>query len=178
MLIAGCDAPEACCTSLFTIADNILNAVYDALLPCYPDGCTPLTKYVTMGNGDDAIMDSLTVTFAVAGASQGSTRNGVMVPIALVRGALDVRLRESGWPTVQVTEVITPPAPELQQSAAMQAYGHGEKMYRTLLNLHARHALAPVGCATSVGQLQPLQPLGGAIGFLVRVEVDLPWGGG
>lgn len=186
MLVTNCaEDPAVCCVDLFAIATHLLTSSYDALAPCFEGiECAPLAAYVTMGGGDDGVVDALTVEInqtapvAVAGAG------GRTLPLPAVRAAFTVRLRESGWPTVRVGEngQIFPPDPVTQNRAARQALAHGEKLYRNLLHLNATRNIIPegvAGCgAPTLGALTPITPLGGVVGWFVPITVDVLWGGG
>lgn len=181
----GCSPSETtCCTDLFDIANNLLGTVLAALNACLVAGDCPsegLSAYVTMGAGDDGIQNALTVEFDTAAPTPGSmSASGRPLPIGVSRSVFTVRLRESGWPTVQVGSKISAPEPVDQHAAARHAFSHGELMYRTLLQMRATNTIVPStihGCLnTVVGPLTPLRPLGGIIGFTAQVMVDLPWG--
>ncbi len=175
-----------CCTTLFDVANYILNTVYDGLISCIAPDCaggTPtLHKYVTMGNGDDAIVDSLTVAFQgsiVTGKSIDGAGN--TLPVNAWKGAFEVRLRESGWPVVSTAgDQITPPDPAMQHAMARHALGHGEKMFRLLRNMVNTKKLTPSTYAqptvATLDGLRTLNPLGGVIGFVATVNLELPWG--
>ncbi len=180
---ATCDIPEgACCTDLFTVAEHILSSVHGQLLDCFGADCAELPAYVTMGEGDDGVRDALTVAFTTVAPSGGSARQNVQLPITLQRATFIMRLKESGWPMVQIVNAeIVPPQPDRQNALARHAFAHAEKMYRTLLWLKATRTLVPsgVGCTqTSIGPLTPLRPTSGVVGFTSTITLDLPWGGG
>ena len=182
----GCSPSElTCCTDLFDIANNLLEKVLLALNGCISNGECPgegLSAYVTMGSGDDAIPNAVTVEFETSASTPGSTSgSGRPFPIGISRTTFTVRLKESGWPTVQTHQnTISAPSPADQHAAARHAFAHGELMYRTLLQMRATNTIVPSsvhGCLnTMVGPLLPLRPLGGIIGFTAQVMVDLPWG--
>lgn len=185
---ADCDIPDnACCTTLFDIADHLRLKIYNALLPCYSESdcgpSAPPISYVTLGNGDDAIMDALTVAIesvAPSGNSIGG-KGGAQVLAAAQRVVYTIRLRESGWPTATVVgEEILPPDPTAQHLLARHAYAHGEKMYRALHGLYVNRELVPVGMPSpgfvQMSTLRPLLPTAGVVGFVTGVTMDLPWG--
>ena len=186
MLKVDCPVDEGvCCVEMFGFANNVLTVVYNDLLDCYEAGPEdPLVAYVTMGGGDDGIYDGLSVRVLRIKPSIGSALNGTQFGPVLIRGTFEVRLLESGWPTVSVngTTVILP-EPTEQHEAARQALAHGEAVYRSLLR-HRRDGsfieglTALGGAQIDIGDLEPITPLGGVIGWRVSVVVDLPWGGG
>lgn len=182
----GCSPSElTCCTDLFDIANNLLEKVGQAVNGCISGGDCPgetLSMYVTMGGGDDAIANALTVEFDTSTPTPGSTSGaGRALPIVIARTTFTVRLKESGWPMVHTHQnTISSPTPVEQHAAARHAFAHGELMYRTLLQMRATNTIVPSsvrGCLNvTVGSLLPLRPLGGIIGFTAQVMVDLPWG--
>jgi hypothetical protein len=172
-----CDTSEQCCVSLHDIAAHLLAEVYDAVSGCYPgpDCCEPLAAYVTLGSGDDGIIDSLTV--AIGGISpSGETRPG---GLGLWRATFNVRLSESGWPTGRTEGgAITMPQPTEQATAVRHVLSMGEAIHRRLSTLQTRRGLTPPGvrCSNaSIGTMQPILPLGGVVGWLCPVTIDLPW---
>lgn len=179
-----CDIGPQCCTTAFDVCDYLLDEVYRALLSCYPDPAScPLTnwrQYVTMGPGNDGVDDALTVAFLAAGPARQDTTTR---SLALYRASFEVRLRERGWPMVHVDlggDVQTPDW-EAQHAKARQALAHGEKMYRHLIWLNNNRSLPPskFQCSNALlGNLVPLPPLGGVIGFTVLITMDVPWSGG
>ena len=182
MLKVDCIPDEGvCCVELFGVANNVLVAVYDDLRDCYPPSTTdPLVAYVTMGSGDDGVLDSLTVAVTGARPSQVGSRVGPL----MVRASYEVRLRESGWPMVRVdgTQVFLPD-PVAQNEAARQSFAHGERLYRKLLRMRSRQEFAgdlPAlrGANVEIGQLLPINPQFGSVGWVVPFTIDFARGGG
>lgn len=177
---------DVCCTVMWDVANFVLNSVYDGIVDCFPLDCNgepmPFTKYVTMGNGDDGIVDSLAVAIQTVSPTTGSSDNtGVMKGVTLFRAAFDVRLREGGWPIVSTNGgVIQAPDPAMQHAISRHAYAHGEKMYRVLRSMVSSHTVLPSAMPrpgfANLAPLRALQPLGGAVGFATTLQVDLPWG--
>lgn len=186
----SCPIPEdVCCNGIFDIAQYVLNRVYDGLVGCLPKGCDgqpmQLLPYVTMGQGDDGVADSLTVAFLGAIPSPNSLdQNGRLKGPSLFRGDFDVRLRESGWPLIRTDGgQLNAPDPALQQAIARHAYAHGEQMFRVLRSLAARVATPggwlanyPNPAFATASQLRTINPQGGIVGFSSVLTVDLPWG--
>jgi hypothetical protein len=172
----GCVLPEPCCTSIADIAEFLLAEAYDAVSRCLPDDCDPLQAYLTVGSGDDGIVDAVTVSYNDINRL-GSTKGTV----AMHRVTFDVRLRESGWPVVKVEgSVIEMPDPVRQNELARHVFAHSEAMYRRLAFL-VRNGLArcgtAVGCRNAeIGRLNPLSPQAGVVGCSVSITVDVPWG--
>lgn len=182
MLPTSCDPPdEVCCSDLISIAEHLRDELVEALNACIDDECNLIVGYATMGQGDDGVVNALTVEFDGAEPTAGSASGNTQLPIVIARSTFTVRLRESGWPTVtQEGSAAVPPQPSRQHVAAYHAFAHGELMYRTLLSMKASRSIVPStvrGCLNVViGPLQPLRPSGGVVGFTARVSVDLPWG--
>lgn len=172
-----CSTSDPCCFSLHDIATHLLTHTYDALIECYPppDCCTPLRAYVTLGNGDDGIVDAVCV---MAGGIIG-TANQQPGMMNLWRSTFTVRLLESGWPTARVDgDTIVLPSVEEQQAAAVHVYAMGEAMHRRLSYLASKRSLTPsnVRCSNAtLGPFLPIPPQGGVAGWQVTVSVDLPW---
>lgn len=184
----SCIIPEdTCCNTVFDIAQFVLNTVYDGIIGCMPFDCNgqamPLRRYVTLGQGDDGIADSLTVAFMGANPSTGSfDNNGNLLAVSKYRADYDVRLREAGWPMVSTDGgKLDAPDPVMQMAIARHAYAHGEKMFRVLRNL-ARGAKTtwlsgyPNPAFCTVNQLRTINPQGGIVGMSAVLTVDLPWG--
>lgn len=183
-LVDDCELDAQCCTSLFDVCQYALDQAYGALTTCYPDPLNcPLTdwrKYVTMGPGNDAIDDALTVAFVSAAPK---TQGSQTLALALYQAKFEVRLRERGWPLVSVDAggEVHPPDWQQQSNRALQALAHGEKIYRHLIWLNNQRALPPPSfrCSNAqIGVLTPLLPLGGVVGFTVPFTLDMPWSGG
>jgi hypothetical protein len=170
-----CVLPDPCCTDLYSIAAHLLAAVYDALKACCTEGCDELAAYVTLGNGDDGVKDALTVQFTTVAASPNTRAGG----FGLYRATFQVILRESGWPTARVEDdSIILPQPSEQAAAAQYIYARGEAIHRKLTYMQASRTLVPTGTvcvAATVGTMNPLNPLGGVVGWSVPVTTDLPW---
>jgi hypothetical protein len=180
-----CGPLDLCCTTLYDIAEHLLNSTYTAMRECYPSAAAcPMDswrKYVTMGSGDDGVDDALTVAFTLAAPR---TQGAITSPLAMYTAAFEVRLRERGWPTawVETGGQIHAPDWTLASGKARQALAHGEKMYRHLIWLNNARGLTPAsvpGCSnTQLGPLTPLPPLGGVVGFTVQLTMNVPWSGG
>ena len=169
------DLPEPCCVNLSDIANHLLNETWNALDECGEDACKDILAYVTMGAGDDGVVDALTVSF-LSTSPTGSLLPGVP---NLYRASFNVRLVESGWPMAFAQDgVIVLPDPAAQAAAARYMLGRGEAIHRRLAYLSSSRGLTPssVRCSNgTVGALSPLAPLGGVVGWIMQVTLDLPW---
>lgn len=176
-----CIPGEQCCDTLFRVSDYLLNESYQALLACYSGPCeiSSIARYVTLGRGDDAVPDALTVAFTTSIVPAKSDQR-----LSLWRATFELRLRQSGWPmahTDSTGQVVFGPEWQSQTAKARQAYGHGEKMYRHLIWLNNSRQLPPpsFNCSNAqIGALTPMNPSGGVVGWLVPITMDVPWGGG
>lgn len=165
------------CNWLARISQHLLEQTYSAISGCFNGGCEgEVTAYITTGQGDDGVMDALTVALLAIDPSALTISKGP----SLWRATFDVRLRESGWPVVRVADgVIVPPPPEEQAMAVSQLLAHGEAIHRRLSSLKASSSLTPPGMTCSqatIGSLTPIFPQGGVAGWTVLVTIDLPWG--
>lgn len=175
---------DVCCTSLYDVANHILAGVYESLLECFqPSFCNGngLLAYVTMGNGDDLVLDGLSVAVNDVRPSDGSIRYSQTSPMVTYMATFNVRLLESGWPMAyEDNGEIFVPDPVDQNALARHAYGHGERMYRKLAYMASHGDLAPAGTPCSKAILMPLTPLnpsGGSIGWTTSVLMQLTLAG-
>ena len=182
---ADCTVSDAvCCVSLYDIADHILTGVWTSLLACYeplPVVGYQLLAYVTMGDGDDGIVDALQVSVGNVLPSPGSQKTGQLTPVAAFDAIFRVRLVESGWPMVHEDNgQIFQPESAQQNALARHSYAHGERMYRKLAAMTAAGDLTPpsvTGCSKGVlSALVPIPPQGGVVGWSTTVTMTLPWG--
>lgn len=164
------------CNSLSTISQHLLEKTYEAISTCFDGGCgAAITAYITTGNGDDGVVDALTVALLGIDPSPLTTNQGPSRWIA----TFEVRLRESGWPIVRIEGgVAVPPPPAEQAQAAAQLLSHGEAIHRRLSALKSKGQLGGenyVCGAGAVGTLLPVIPQGGVAGWSILVTIDLPW---
>lgn len=169
-----CD--EQFCNDLHRIAQHLLEKSYEALSSCFLNGCDgQVVAYVTSGQGDDGVMDQLTVSMLSINPSLLTTAVGP----GLYRALFEVRLHESGWPTARNEGgVIIPPQPEEQANAIGQLMAHGEALHRRLAYLKATKTITPAGMfclQCTIGEMTPVFPQGGVAGWVVLITLDLPW---
>lgn len=176
LLASSCiPVDDQACNTLNQIAQHLLERTYAALSTCFSGGCEgEIVAYVTSGQGDDGIMDALTVALLQIDPSPLTGPTGS----SLWRATFMVLLRESGWPIVRVSEgVPTPPPPEEQAQAIQQLFAHGEAIHRQLSFLKSRNQLSPTPCRqATIGSLLAVFPQGGVAGWSIPVTIDLPWG--
>ena len=172
-------APVEACSSLHDIAQNLLDIAFPAVAECasYPDcGVPELVGYVSMGRQiEDPIADFVAVSLlAVTPSSRSADAYGNMIQ-PVYRASFQVKLLETGWPTPWGDdEEIVPPTPEQYADAAQHSYAHGEAMYRALANALASRTLVPnnKGCFQAIDALLPLEPSGGATGWMTNIITD------
>jgi len=174
---------EVCCTSLYDIAQTILSNLYEGMLECFqPTPCNEggLLAYVTMGDGDDLVLDALTVALTSIDPSFNTVARNDTSPFGLYRATFTIRLMESGWPMAyEENGEIFVPDPVMQNAMARHAFGHGERMYRRLTYMASHGECVPAGVACSkaeVTSLRAMNPMGGSIGWETTLVLSLPWG--
>ena len=174
---------EVCCTTLYDVAQHILASLYEAMLDCFqPTACNPggLLAYVTMGEGDDLVLDALTVSIGEIRPSARTVQGTQMSPFGNYQATINVRLLEAGWPTAYEEDgEIYVPDPVIQNAIARHSYAHGERMYRKLSYMASHGECVPPGTAcvsAVVNSLQPMNPSGGSVGWFTSVTLTLPWG--
>lgn len=168
------------CNTVYAYANHLLCAARDALGSCFRGGsCRDhIRSYLSMGAGDDGIPDSLIVVTQPMVATSSTATIGP----SLYQLPFDVRLRESGYPISQAVNggnSISYPDPDLQHYATMQSMAHGEAIHRRLSAMKSAGALSPDGyrCTRGlVGQMVPLPPQGGVVGWSIIVTLTIPWG--
>lgn len=172
-----CAPGEVCCTSLFDVADHILQIAFCAVAGCSVVECDleEIVGYVSMGERiEDPASDFLVVSLSSVSPSPGSADQVGNMQNPTYRARFQVKLSETGWPmpTGDEDEII-PPLPSLMQNASRHAYAHGEAMYRALANALARKTLN-VSCADCYQQIEPLRPVepsGGTVGWVTYVTL-------
>lgn len=177
----GCVPAEACCTNLFDYADHILDQALAAYNECRTEECPAIVAYVTLGRGDDGIVDALTVAFTGVVPKPVQANGTVWVNEA----TFVLRLRETGWPVVSDEGgVITFPDPVVQNNLARHVYGRLERILRRMVWLARpgfgsvataeRGRMAPDGVPylkASVSGISPLDPQGGVIGGFMTITI-------
>lgn len=173
----NCAPGEVCCTSLFDVADNILQIAHCAVVGCSVVDCDldDIVGYVSMGERiEDPASDFLVVSLASVFPSPGSADAVGNMQNPVYRARFQVKLSETGWPmpTGDEDEII-PPEAALIHNVSRHAYAHGEAMYRALANALARKTLN-VGCNDcfqSIESLRPSEPSGGTTGWVTYVTL-------
>lgn len=154
---------------------HLLDRSYDALQQAVHAKCceTPIA-YLSQGEGDDGIVDALTVVLKTITPEPGQA--GQMFRN---RAVFDVRLREAGWPMVSTDNTsIDMPDPKVQHALAGHAWAHAEAVYRRLVYLAQQRELQPRGMRVMdgvVGTMRMLSPQGGVVGMVVPVTITMPW---
>ncbi len=171
-----------CCPTFYDIGYHILTRAFAAVQPCSaPSPCeTVWHTYVTIGDGDDGVMDALSVALMGVGPSSKSQDTGRLSPIMQIKADYRVRLLDSGWPMVHEDDgVIVQPDPAEQNALARHSYARGEALYRGLLNDVVNGTILPTGMAcsaTTIDRLLPLKPAGGTVGWYTTISLTLALG--
>lgn len=177
-----CEPAEACCTNLHDFAGHILAQAHAAVNACLTEECAAIVAYVTLGDGDDGIVDALTVAFTGLSAKPPNRPGQPWVSAA----NFTVRLRETGWPVVQGEgDQIVFPDPVKQNAAARHVLARLEAIHRKLVWLarpgHPSVATAERGrmapnnvpyTAAKVGNMTPLAPRAGVVGGTITVSIE------
>lgn len=175
-----CAPGDVCCTSLYDVAENLLEIAHTAVVGCSFVECAlpELVGYVSMGQRiEDPQADYLVVSLQSINPTQGDRAGNMQLP--LYRATFQVKLLETGWPMPHGDdEMIVIPTPELVTNVARHAYAHGEAMYRALANALARKELNPTcnDCYQSISPLTPIEPSGGTTGWVMTVTLGTNFG--
>jgi hypothetical protein len=181
-----CETPlDVCCDKAFLIADRILDIAHTAVTACIPEGdCggPPIVGYVTVGTRiQDPRSDYLVVSLAGIAPSRRSADTTGRMQLPIYRASFLVQLLESGWPTPWGDEeqIFTPNPDEFMQ-AAKHSYSHAEAMYRALHVALTNNDLIPGcrdgSCYAAIGDLIPLEPSGGSVGWETGIVVGFDLG--
>lgn len=171
-----------CCTSLFDVAENILEIAHTAVVGCTVVDCDlpGLAGYVSMGTQIyDPLADYLVVSIGQVFPAPVNTTGGIM-HLPLYRVNYQVKLLETGWPMPTGSgEEIIPPPPDLVHHVTRHAYAHGEAMYRALANALVRKELNPGcrDCFQAISPLTPVEPSGGTVGWVTTLTLGTNFGG-
>ena len=187
---ASCPADipaDTCCDTLSTMADRIRTVAMAGLCGCEDSGCADRTfrSFVSIGpNIQDPLGDSLIVHMTEVGPSSGSnTQYGHLLPVAVHSADFEVQLRDNGWPQISTDDMsksIVAPDSDMVNGMALHSMGHGEKMYRALVDAIQRNELFAGASNGHIGLVQvsglrPIQPTAFMVGWscTVRVEATL-----
>lgn len=170
------------------IGDRIRTVAFQAVLDCVDESCTQAFRsYSTIGTRiQDAHGDSVILTMTSAdNSSMTSTPQGRQMQIGVTRANYLLELRENGWPQSKVNgrNQIETPDSAMLNAVSKHASGHGEKMWRALVNASVRqvgpNALFPVDCnphilhkGVTVSRLSPIDPRAFQVGWSMTVTVD------
>ena len=176
-----------CCDTLGSMADRIRTVAMAGLCGCMESACADRTfrSFVSIGpNIQDPLGDSVIVHMTDVAPSSGSnTRGGNLLPFAVHGADFEIQLRDNGWPQVStddLTKTIVAPDSDIINALALHSMGHGEKMYRALVDAIQRKEMF-VGPANGhvgliqISGLRPIQPTAFMVGWscTVRVEATL-----
>lgn len=174
---------DYCCDTLSKIADRIRTVAMAGLCSCLDGSCADrrFRSYITVGQRvEDPLGDSLVVHMLRFRPAPMSTASGRLLNVAAFVTDLRVQLLENGWPTIETNEMtnqIIAPDSDMIHGLALHAMGHGEKMYRAVVNAIQRNEMfvgpdnRHIG-VVEAGDLEPIQPSAYMIGFAFNVRVQ------
>jgi hypothetical protein len=174
--------PFVCCDTLFTAGAKIRDIALDAInnIECYLDDCNAprIDGIVTIGPASSyPHADLLTVSLRRMRARQTQISQARPTIPSSQLSEWNVEFIESGWITFGEEGEL--PDPGYLEMLAMHSYSHAEQMYRRLVNAVATGTIAEGckggNCAASIGDLEPIDPLGHLVGWKTTaiVPVDL-----
>lgn len=184
-----CDIPDqVCCDTLFEIADQLREIAVVALDQCGlpldcndPDSTGEIASYVYhSGQVEDPVPDYLAVALTSFGPATSSTdQYGSLKKMPQFVARFQVRLLEKNWPMIQTDDAgrMWIPEASLLSQLSKHSYAHGEAMYRALARAVIRGTLTGCGQQT-IGNLFPIPPSGGTVGWEVEITVTVDMSGG
>ena len=175
---------DACCTTLFDVANRLRSVVTAALCECFEGGCADreFRSFVSVGPQiEDPLGDCLIVHMPrITVSALSNTAQGALLPVAVHVADFEIRLLETGWPMIEINdaeEMIYIPDSEFVNAMARHVYSHGERMYRAIVDGIQHNTLFTM--ATSdvakirLADFTPIQPSGELAGWTVTVQVEL-----
>lgn len=186
--LASCaaDVPvDVCCSTFFDVADRIRCVAFNALVACDDTTCADreFRSYVTHGTQvQEALGDSLVVNVVrVSPTGRSRDNNTMLLPVGVWMGRVDVHLFENGWPqgeTYDAARMITAPDSDMVHAIARHSYGHGEKMYRALIDGIQRRTLFTLPANAHIGKIDisdliPKEPTGPVVGWQCSLAVQM-----
>lgn len=175
---------DYCCDTLSKIADRIRTVATDGLCSCLEASCADreFRSYVTVGDRvEDPLGDSLIVHMLRTQPTPGS-RNGLgqLMRVGTYDSEFRVQLLETGWQMLdsnEMTQAIYAPDFEMVNALSLHAMGHGEKMYRALLDSIQRKEMFVGPDNGHIGEigispLVPVNPTAYLVGFSCTVTVQ------
>lgn len=176
---------QVCCSSIFDVAERIRCIAYEAVLCCIDVSCADqeFRSYVSLGPSiPEPLGDALIVHLLSMSPSSGSRGpTGILNRVSLQEASFEIFLTENGWPTPETDElgeVVYVPDADLINRVARHSYGHGERMYRAMLNSAQKGLMFPLPAnahigRVDVGNLQPVQPAAFTAGWTIPVSVQM-----
>lgn len=179
------DLPETGCAWLAETGEVILAEALSGLLPFIPDDSGPCADtfdtYLIMGPPVAETYDALSVNLVSYGMSPqakalwqkaGSCGQGYPATAA----EWNVVLWENCWPQPEVNgETVTVPSPEMLDAVSQWTYAHGMAIWNavTLAVVSGSWELPRQITNVTVGDLTPLGPQGGAVGWKFAVTTTI-----
>jgi hypothetical protein len=168
------DIPEACCGTLFDLADDILKAVVPfmeeciAATPCCGD---PMRYFVSIGRPETWQSDFLALYLENVRVDQLSTRNLTTLMPPILLGQWRFLLSESCYPglIVKGDKTYTPTDEEFHLAAA-HGYAHVQALLRGLLDFAASRDCRKF----TLRDVQPTRPEMYSAGWTIGFDFELP----
>ena len=171
-----CDCPDdaiPCCEDLFTIASEIMEAAWGALLVCAgADCCAPMYRFVAVAEPHLMSQDYLAVWLGRMQRLPNRAQQMRTLQFGSTQGTFNIKLMESGYPTLEtVGTEIHEPTTEAINFASRHSLAHAEAVYRGVLD----YAAAYMSCGQLKGfeDLFPIPPAGGSVGWGFNLTVEL-----
>jgi hypothetical protein len=177
---------QTCCTTLYDVAARLCYVTTSAVCECFDPSCADrdFRSFVSVGPQiEDPIGDSLIVHMPRIGSSPASSNSiGALLPAAVHIADFEIRLLEFGWPTIEMDDMeqtISIPDAAYVNAISRHVYGHGERMYRALVDgiQHNTLVTLPAGFTGKLhlGDLVP-QTSGQLVGWniTVRLQITFP----
>jgi hypothetical protein len=176
VLPSFCNCPDdavPCCEDLYTIAGEILDAAWGALVACAgADCCAPIYHFVAVAEPHLMVQDYLTVWMDTMQRLPNQAQQMRTLQFGSTQGTYNIKLMESGYPTLEtVGTQIHEPTTDALNFAARHSLAHGEAVYRGVLEHVERYTTC--GSLKSFGDLAPIGPSGGSVGWGFSVTIEL-----
>jgi hypothetical protein len=180
VLPSDCEAcPDVCCDGLYTATTTILDVAHDAVVECADaDCCGAYRKFISVGEPHWSQGDYVAAWASELTLDQpNSNPNPKMLLGAQPRVVVNVKLMESGWPTITGVAAgpeIIEPDPSAVDVAARHSYAHAQRMFTKTLNAVMLNNLACCKFLAITG-LRPVGPSGGLVGWMFAIKLETRW---
>lgn len=179
---------DVCCDTFWLIGERVRTIAFDGVCACMDPSCIDreFVSYSTEGEIHSILGESLVITFLRA-RMVATGRDGKPLNTPITRLEYRLELRENGWPMAvrkdDSTETLVQEDWRLAYALSKHARGHGEKMWRALVNSVTTTDLAKMmfrpslnehimNRGVSLGDLLPLANTGPQVGYRMDITVD------